>query len=142
MEAISLRARDPREHRPDRHGGFLDGVVEGRRQSVTATRPWFVHGHRWGDGRPHAVQALASLTSLNAGDSESAATRSRPDSDHRWLTVTVDDAPTGIRFALERRTVFKPFLRLDVARNNDDSGAGTGLGLRSPPTSPLPPAGT
>jgi two-component system, OmpR family, osmolarity sensor histidine kinase EnvZ len=38
--------------------------------------------------------------------------------DHRWLTVTVDDDGPGIPAKL-RDEVFKPFLRLDDARNQD-----------------------
>jgi two-component system, OmpR family, osmolarity sensor histidine kinase EnvZ len=47
--------------------------------------------------------------------------------DHRWLTITVDDNGPGIPAPM-REEVFKPFLRLDVARNQDEGG-GTGLGL-------------
>ena len=47
--------------------------------------------------------------------------------DHRWLTVTVDDDGPGIP-ANMREEVFKPFLRLDNARNQDEGG--TGLGPR------------
>src|SRR5262249_58267961 len=47
--------------------------------------------------------------------------------DHRWLTVTVDDDGPGIPAHL-REEVFKPFLRLDHARNQDQGG--TGLGFR------------
>lgn len=48
--------------------------------------------------------------------------------DHRWLTVTVDDDGPGIPLAM-REEVFKPFLRLDDARNQDEGGSGSGLGL-------------
>ena len=47
--------------------------------------------------------------------------------DHRWLTVTVDDDGPGIPQGL-REDVFKPFLRLDDARNQDEGGH-VGLGL-------------
>jgi two-component system osmolarity sensor histidine kinase EnvZ len=47
--------------------------------------------------------------------------------DANMLTITVDDDGPGIP-ADRREDVFKPFLRLDAARNLDTSG-GTGLGL-------------
>jgi two-component system osmolarity sensor histidine kinase EnvZ len=49
-------------------------------------------------------------------------------SDHRWLTVTVDDDGPGIPANL-RDDVFKPFLRLDDARNQDEGGTGLGLAI-------------
>jgi len=48
--------------------------------------------------------------------------------DHRWLTVTVDDDGPGIPQA-QREEVFKPFLRLDDARNQDEGGTGLGLAI-------------
>jgi two-component system osmolarity sensor histidine kinase EnvZ len=48
--------------------------------------------------------------------------------DHRWLTVTVDDDGPGIPSQL-REEVFKPFLRLDDARNQDEGGTGLGLAI-------------
>jgi two-component system, OmpR family, osmolarity sensor histidine kinase EnvZ len=48
--------------------------------------------------------------------------------DHRWLTVTVDDDGPGIPANL-REEVFKPFLRLDDARNQDEGGTGLGLAI-------------
>jgi two-component system osmolarity sensor histidine kinase EnvZ len=48
--------------------------------------------------------------------------------DHRWLTVTVDDNGPGIPPQL-REDVFKPFLRLDDARNQDEGGTGLGLAI-------------
>ena len=48
--------------------------------------------------------------------------------DHRWLTVTVDDDGPGIPQQL-REDVFKPFLRLDDARNQDEGGTGLGLAI-------------
>ena len=46
--------------------------------------------------------------------------------DHRYLSVTVDDDGPGIPANL-REEVFKPFLRLDDARNQDEGGTGLGL---------------
>jgi len=48
--------------------------------------------------------------------------------DHRWLNVTVDDDGPGIPLVL-REDVFKPFLRLDDARNQDEGGTGLGLAI-------------
>jgi two-component system osmolarity sensor histidine kinase EnvZ len=48
--------------------------------------------------------------------------------DHRYLTVTVDDDGPGIPPNM-REEVFKPFLRLDDARNQDEGGTGLGLAI-------------
>jgi two-component system, OmpR family, osmolarity sensor histidine kinase EnvZ len=48
--------------------------------------------------------------------------------DHRWLTVTVDDDGPGIPTEM-REEVFRPFLRLDDARNQDEGGTGLGLAI-------------
>ena len=48
--------------------------------------------------------------------------------DHRWLSITVDDDGPGIAADM-RDEVFKPFLRLDDARNQDKGGTGLGLAI-------------
>jgi two-component system osmolarity sensor histidine kinase EnvZ len=48
--------------------------------------------------------------------------------DNRWLTITVDDDGPGIPLHL-REEVFKPFLRLDDSRNQDEGGTGLGLAI-------------
>jgi len=48
--------------------------------------------------------------------------------DHRYLTVTVDDDGPGIPVKM-RDEVFKPFVRLDDARNQDEGGTGLGLAI-------------
>ncbi len=48
--------------------------------------------------------------------------------DHRYLSVTVDDDGPGIPAGM-REEVFKPFLRLDDARNQDEGGTGLGLAI-------------
>ncbi len=48
--------------------------------------------------------------------------------DHRYLSVTVDDDGPGIAPDM-REEVFKPFLRLDDARNQDQGGTGLGLAI-------------
>lgn len=46
----------------------------------------------------------------------------------RWLIVNVDDDGPGIPPAM-REDVFKPFVRLDEARNQDEGGSGLGLAI-------------
>jgi two-component system osmolarity sensor histidine kinase EnvZ len=46
----------------------------------------------------------------------------------RWLLLTVDDDGPGIPPEL-REEVFKPFVRLDEARNQDEGGSGLGLAI-------------
>ena len=48
--------------------------------------------------------------------------------DQRFLTVHVDDDGPGIA-AHEREEVFRPFYRLDEARNQDEGGTGLGLAI-------------
>ncbi len=48
--------------------------------------------------------------------------------DSRWLTIHIDDDGPGI-LAHNRMEVFKPFVRLDEARNQDESGTGLGLSI-------------
>src|SRR2546421_4462520 len=48
--------------------------------------------------------------------------------DHRYLTITVDDDGPGIPLEM-REEVFKPFLRLDYSRNQDEGGTGLGLAI-------------
>ncbi|HVG51933.1 MAG TPA: ATP-binding protein [Xanthobacteraceae bacterium] len=85
------------------------------------------HGHPVVTVRPNAFKrCLANLVS-NAARFASAivVTGHR---DHRWLTMTVDDDGPGIP-ARMREDVFKPFLRLDDARNQDEGGTGLGLAI-------------
>ncbi|MCB8836898.1 ATP-binding protein [Aurantimonas sp. VKM B-3413] len=46
----------------------------------------------------------------------------------RWLTIAVEDDGPGIA-ADKREEVFKPFVRLDPARNIDSGGTGLGLAI-------------
>ena len=48
--------------------------------------------------------------------------------DQRFLTINVDDDGPGIP-AEQREDVFKPFFRLDEARNQDEAGTGLGLAI-------------
>ncbi|MBS7697770.1 ATP-binding protein [Chelatococcus sp. YT9] len=46
----------------------------------------------------------------------------------RWLVLTVDDDGPGVPVD-QREEVFKPFVRLDEARNLDEGGTGLGLAI-------------
>jgi two-component system osmolarity sensor histidine kinase EnvZ len=77
--------------------------------------------------RPAAFKrCLANLVSNAARHAPSIAITGHRD--HRYLTVTVDDDGPGIPPGL-REEVFKPFLRLDDARNQDEGGTGLGLAI-------------
>jgi two-component system osmolarity sensor histidine kinase EnvZ len=85
------------------------------------------HGYPVVTVRPHAFKrCLANLVSNAARHGSTIAITG--DRDHRWLTVTVDDDGPGIPPHL-REDVFKPFLRLDDARNQDEGGTGLGLAI-------------
>src|SRR4051812_42457307 len=77
--------------------------------------------------RPAAFKrCLANLVSNAARYAPSIAITGHRD--HRWLIVTVDDDGPGIAPHM-REEVFKPFLRLDDARNQDEGGTGLGLAI-------------
>jgi two-component system osmolarity sensor histidine kinase EnvZ len=77
--------------------------------------------------RPAAFKrCLANLVSNAARFAPSIAITGHRD--HRYLTVTVDDDGPGIPAGM-RDDVFKPFFRLDDARNQDEGGTGLGLAI-------------
>jgi two-component system osmolarity sensor histidine kinase EnvZ len=77
--------------------------------------------------RPAAFKrCLANLVSNAARHAPSIAISGHRD--HRYLTITVDDDGQGIPPDM-REEVFKPFLRLDDARNQDEGGTGLGLAI-------------
>jgi two-component system osmolarity sensor histidine kinase EnvZ len=85
------------------------------------------HGHPIVTVRPAAFKrCLGNLVSNAARHADMIAITGHRD--HRWLTVTVDDDGPGIPAQL-REDVFKPFLRLDDARNQDEGGTGLGLAI-------------
>src|SRR6266545_4451117 len=76
-----------------------------------------------------ALEELRSVANLVSNAARHANTVSiTGHRDHRYLTVTVDDDGPGIP-ANMREEVFKPFLRLDDARNQDEGGTGLGLAI-------------
>jgi two-component system osmolarity sensor histidine kinase EnvZ len=77
--------------------------------------------------RPNAFRrCLANLVSNAARFAGAIAITGQRD--HRYMTITVDDDGPGIPPHL-RDEVFKPFLRLDDARNQDEGGSGLGLAI-------------
>jgi two-component system osmolarity sensor histidine kinase EnvZ len=85
------------------------------------------HGYPVVTVRPNAFKrCLGNLVSNAARHAVAIAITGHRD--HRWLTVTVDDDGPGIPQHL-REDVFKPFLRLDDARNQDEGGTGLGLAI-------------
>ena len=107
-------------------GAFLDELKtdaerNGHRSSVA------FHGHPIVTVRPAAFRrCLGNLVSNAARHAPSISITGHRD--HRWLIVTVDDDGPGIPPHL-REEVFKPFLRLDDARNQDEGGTGLGLAI-------------
>lgn len=77
--------------------------------------------------RPNAFSRLVDNLASN---SERYADKLHVEARHtaRWLTLIFDDNGPGIP-AANREDVFKPFFRLDEARNIDESGTGLGLSI-------------
>ena len=99
----------------------LDTERHGHRASVT------FYGQPEVTVRPAAFKrCLANLVSNASRFASTVAITGHRD--HRWLTVTVDDDGPGIPAPM-REDVFKPFLRLDDARNQDEGGTGLGLAI-------------
>ena len=99
----------------------VDAERHGHKASVT------FHGTPIVTVRPAAFKrCLANLVSNASRFAPSIAITGHRD--HRYLTITVDDDGPGIPPEL-REDVFKPFLRLDDARNQDEGGTGLGLAI-------------
>ena len=111
---------------PTDMAAFLDELKtdterNGHRSSV------MFHGHPIVTVRPAAFRRCLGNLVSNAARHASAVSITGH-RDHRWLIVTVDDDGPGIPQHL-REEVFKPFLRLDDARNQDEGGTGLGLAI-------------
>jgi two-component system osmolarity sensor histidine kinase EnvZ len=111
---------------PTDMAAFLDELkLDAERNGHKATAAF--HGTPVVTVRPAAFKrCLGNLVSNAARYADSISITGH--SDHRYLTVTVDDDGPGIPAAL-REDVFKPFLRLDDARNQDQGGTGLGLAI-------------
>ena len=123
-----LRARRQRRAgAADRHGGCAGGTAQRRRAPRPHRDASSFHGLPVVTVKPAAFKrCLANLVSNAARHGDAIAITGHRD--HRWLTVTVDDDGPGIPPDM-REEVFKPFLRLDDARNQDEGGTGLGLAI-------------
>ncbi|MEA2927943.1 MAG: two-component system, OmpR family, osmolarity sensor histidine kinase EnvZ [Hyphomicrobiales bacterium] len=99
----------------------LDAERHGHNTSVV------FYGHPIVTVRPAAFRrCLANLVSNAARFAKAISITGHRD--HRWLTITVDDDGPGIPADM-REEVFRPFLRLDDARNQDEGNTGLGLAI-------------
>jgi two-component system osmolarity sensor histidine kinase EnvZ len=111
---------------PTDMAAFLEELKDDAERNGHRTRVVF-HGHPVVTVRPNAFKrCLANLVSNAARFASSIAITGHRD--HRWMTITVDDDGPGIPHNM-REDVFKPFLRLDDARNQDEGGTGLGLAI-------------
>jgi two-component system osmolarity sensor histidine kinase EnvZ len=117
-------AGEPSE--PTDMAAFLDELKADAERHGHRTTVEF-HGYPVVTVRPNAFKrCLANLVSNAARFAAAIAITGHRD--HRYMTVTVDDDGPGIPANL-REDVFKPFLRLDDARNQDEVGSGLGLAI-------------
>ena len=111
---------------PTDMGAFLEELKADAERNGHKTSVAF-YGHPVVTVRPAAFRrCLANLVSNAARFAPSISITGHRD--HRWLTVTVDDDGPGIPTDM-REEVFRPFLRLDDARNQDEGGTGLGLAI-------------
>jgi two-component system, OmpR family, osmolarity sensor histidine kinase EnvZ len=128
LEAYLAFARGDAGERsaPTDMAAFLEEMrADAERNGHTTTVSF--HGYPIVTVRPAAFRrCIANLVSNAARFAASISITGHRD--HRYLTVTVDDDGPGIPPAM-REEVFKPFLRLDDARNQDEGGTGLGLAI-------------
>ena len=97
--------------------------------SARATRPTLdIVGDPMVTVRPGRVPALLCQPRRQRRPPRRRASPSPANHETRWLVVTVDDDGPGIP-PEQREEVFKPFVRLDEARNQDEGGSGLGLAI-------------
>ncbi|WP_137389721.1 ATP-binding protein [Rhodoligotrophos defluvii] len=97
------------------------GEKRGREVAVT------VPDELWAPVKPNAFKRCLSNLVGNAAKHANRITISA-NLDDRHLTIIVDDDGPGIP-ADKREEVFRPFFRLDDARNQDETGTGLGLAI-------------
>ena len=77
--------------------------------------------------RPDAFTRMISNLVANA-IRHGSAVQTTVSHDSRWLSIAIEDDGPGIE-PEQREAVFKPFVRLDTARNLDAGGTGLGLAI-------------
>ncbi len=111
---------------PTDMAAFLDELKADAERNGHKTNVVF-YGHPIVTVRPAAFRrCLANLVSNAARFAKEISITGHRD--HRWLTVNVDDDGPGIPVDM-REEVFRPFLRLDDARNQDEGNTGLGLAI-------------
>jgi two-component system osmolarity sensor histidine kinase EnvZ len=128
LEAYLAFARGDSGERsePTDMAAFLDELrSDAERHGCSASVQF--HGHAVATVRPHAFKrCLANLVTNAARYGEAVTITGHRD--HRYMTITIDDDGPGIP-PNRRDDAFKPFLRLDDARNQDVAGSGLGLAI-------------
>jgi two-component system osmolarity sensor histidine kinase EnvZ len=111
---------------PTDMGAFLDELKADAERHGHKTSVAF-YGHPLVTVRPAGFRRCLGNLVSNASRfaKEIAITGHR---DHRFMTISVDDDGPGIPAEM-REEVFRPFLRLDDARNQDEVGTGLGLAI-------------
>jgi len=128
LEAYLAFARGDAEEKADETdiGDLLEDVqldLERVGHNVTLTATGDLRVKVREDAFRRLVVNLASNAARHGDNVALGATR-----DARWLVVTVDDDGPGVP-PEQREEVFKPFVRLDEARNQDEGGSGLGLAI-------------
>jgi two-component system osmolarity sensor histidine kinase EnvZ len=128
LEAYLAFARGDSGERaePTDMAAFLEELRgDAERHGCSATVQF--HGYPVATVRPNAFKrCLANLVTNAARYGKTITITGHRD--HRYMTITVEDDGPGIP-ANRRDDVFKPFLRLDDARNQDVAGSGLGLAI-------------
>ncbi|MBO0750712.1 MAG: two-component sensor histidine kinase, partial [Bradyrhizobiaceae bacterium] len=122
LEAYLAFARGDAGERaePTDMAAFVDELRGDAERHGCSTTVQF-HGYPVATVRPHAFKRCLDNLVTNAARYGTAVTITGH-CDHRYMTITVDDDGPGIP-ANRRDDVFKPFLRLDDARNQDVAGS-------------------